>query len=384
VRHRSPSLRSFGNKSGNYFHTKSSLIIKALIKGPNFLYLSPSHCSHHNTIKSLIDTMFLSATLLFIIISPVILTSSATGTDLLPSAAAVYHLSKVNSCTDHGKVFQSLPATCVPILDTGYKILRVTTWPLCANGNEALLAFYWPGSKNCDGRNGNFNSYVSKNQGLNACLGLQVTGSFNFFCPGKPPTPPTREEAQGGVVKYPRKGCDKSSKPRTEMHSPDTCIDIDEGLGLSFSRGATCRNGTKAAAAGFKGKGCDPTDSPLERPFTVWDDIIIGMCLPTDDIRSIAFWCDGFDGLDMTKPRKKSGRESNLGFILGLTLGLGGGILTVIGGLFVSYKINLRFRSWVQVSSFFASAIGTKQANCFLGTTWWWGWIYCFMSRGYL
>jgi hypothetical protein len=73
------------------------------------------------------------------------------------------------------------------------------------------------------------------------------------------------------------------------MHSPDTCIDIDEGLGLSFSRGAICRNGTKAAASGFKGKGCDPADSPLERPFMVWDDTITGMCLPTDDIRSIAF-----------------------------------------------------------------------------------------------
>jgi hypothetical protein len=310
--------------------------------------------------------MFLSATLPLIILSLVILTkSSATGTDLLPNPAAVYRLTKVNSCTDDGEVFRTLPTTCVPILDTGYKILRVTTWPLCPNGNEANLAFFWPGSKNCDGRNGNFNSYVSKNRGLNACFGLQVTGSFNFFCPGKPPTPPTREEAQGGVVKYPSKGCDKSSKPRTEMHSPDTCIDIEEGLGLSFSRGATCRNGSKAAAAGFKGKGCDPTDSPLERPFTIWDDTIIGMCLPTDDIRSIAFWCDGFDELDMTKPRKKSGGESNLGLILGLTLGLGGGILAVIGGIFVAYKINFHFRTWVQVSSYFACTVGTKQTDLF-------------------
>jgi hypothetical protein len=330
--------------------------------------------------------MFLSATPPFIVLGLAILTiSSPTDTDSLPNPAAVYHLSKVNSCTDHGKVFQTLPTTCVPILDTGYKILRVTTWPLCANGNEAMLAFYWPGSKNCDGRNGNFNSpYISKNRGLNACFGLQVTGSFNFFCPGKPPTPPTREEAQGGVVKYSGKECDKTSKPRTEMHSPDTCIDIDEGLGLSFSRGATCRNGTKAAAAGFKGKGCDPTDSPLERPFTIWDDTIIGMCLPTQDIRSIAFWCDGFDDLDMTKPRKKSGGEGNLGLILGLTLGLGGGILAVIAGLFVSYKINFHFRTWVQVSSYFLCTVGTKQTNCFLGMAWWWGWVYCFMSWGYL
>jgi hypothetical protein len=83
----------------------------------------------------------------------------------------------------------------------------------------------------------------------------------------------------------------------------------------------------------------------------------------------------------MTKPCKKRGGESNLGLILGLTLGRG--ILAVIGGLFVAYKINFHFRTWAQVRSCLLFAVQTRHTNCFLGTTWWWGWIYCFMSRGY-
>jgi hypothetical protein len=147
------------------------------------------------------------------------------------------------------------------------------------------------------------------------------------------------------------------------MHAPDTCIDIGEGLGLEFSRGATCKNGTKAAIAGFKGKGCDPTSEPLDKPFTVWSDMYIGHCIPTTDIRSMTFWCDGVDGVDMTKPRKKSGEKSNLGLILGLTLGLGGGLLAVVGGLVVAYNVNWHFRSWVQVRGQFMFTARSKQTN---------------------
>jgi hypothetical protein len=87
----------------------------------------------------------------------------------------------------------------------------------------------------------------------------------------------------------------------------------------------------------------------------------------------MAFWCDGFDGVDMGKPREKSKGKSNLRLILGLTLGLGGGLLLVAGGLLVGYKINWRFRTWVQVSDTFVlfNKLATYTYLC-LGTFWRW------------
>lgn len=68
-------------------------------------------------------------------------------------------------------------------------------------------------------------------------------------------------------------------------------------------------------AAGFKRTGCNPANDPLRDPFTVWDDRYIGMCIPTGEINNMAFWCDGFDGIDMSKARKM--KRGNLGVDFG-------------------------------------------------------------------
>lgn len=205
-------------------------------------------------------------------------------------------------------------------------------------------------------------------------------GSMSFWCDGPTPLPhqePTDEQRKGGMIKYPTEICGRyeSHTPKAEYHAPDTCIDIIQGNALKFSRPATCRNGTRAMAAGFKGKGCNPTNNPLKDPFTVWDNRYIGICIPTDEIKSMAFWCDGFDGIDMTKARKvKSG---DLGLILGLGLGLGG-VVVFGGGIVVAYFTNWHFRTWVQVSCCLIFRLERETDWC-VGTVWWWGWLYCFV-----
>jgi hypothetical protein len=276
-----------------------------------------------------------------------------------PTHEATYTLRTNAACgSKSGDWEKILPDTCVPVLDTGYHVLEVVSpWPVCENGTDAKMAFFRPSTFNCDPGYNNILPLKSKEDLMNACAYIKEIGSFSFWCNGAPVLPlkpPTREAAKGGVIKYLGKGCSKSfNKPKPEMHDPDTCVDIDQGHGLEFSRRATCKNGTKAMAAGFKGKGCDPTSKPLKHPFTAWDERHIGLCLPTDEIQSMAFWCDGFDGVDMGKPREESKGKSNLQLILGLTLGLGGGLLLVAGGLLVGYKINWRFRTWVHVSDTF-------------------------------
>jgi hypothetical protein len=304
-----------------------------------------------------------------------------------PTHEATYTLRTNAACgSKSGDWEKILPDTCVPVLDTGYHVLEVVSpWPVCENGTDAKMAFFRPSTLNCDPGYRNILPLKTKEDLMNACAYIKEIGSFSFWCNGAPVLPlkpPTREAAKGGVIKHLGKGCSKSfNKPKPELHDPDTCIDIDQGYGLEFSRGATCKNGTKAMAAGFKGKGCDPTSNPLKDPFTAWDERIIGFCLPTDEIQSMAFWCDGFDGVDMGKPREKSKGKSNLRLILGLTLGLGGGLLLVTGGLLVGYKINWRFRTWVQVSDTFVlfNKLPTY-TYLYLGTFWRWGWIHCLIN----
>lgn len=197
---------------------------------------------------------------------------------------------------------------------------------------------------------------------MNTCNMLMMTGSLGFVCDGIKADPPANDEppakdgdqtSDGGLIAYKTKKCSAFNKPPATFHAPDTCIPVNEGRGLEFTQPATCKNGTKAIIAGFKGKNCDPTADPLKEPFTKWDDRIVGFCVPTEDIRSMTFWCDGLDGVDMTKPGgwKKGGRNaggSNMGLILGLSLGLGGGVLILAGILLLAYNINSQFRAQVQ------------------------------------
>jgi hypothetical protein len=134
-----------------------------------------------------------------------------------------------------------------------------------------------------------------------------------------------------------------------ERHLPDTCIDIDEGLGLSFMSTAMCKNGTNAMIAGFKGKDCDPTNKPLDDPFTVWHPAMSGFFVPTDEINSMSFWCDGLPGVDMRKPNRKAANGPNLGLILGITIPVSVTFLLVMG-FAVAYSINYHFRMKVKVS----------------------------------
>jgi hypothetical protein len=135
--------------------------------------------------------------------------------------------------------------------------------------------------------------------------------------------------------------------------------------------------------ARFKVKGCDPTNQPLEHPFKRVADP--RRCLPTDEIQSMAFWCDGFDGIDMTKPLTKTKKEgkSKLGLILGLSLGLGGSLLLVIG-LLVAYHTNWTFRTWFLVSCDRMNPDGTTRASHCRRTILWWEWIYRLVSGVHL
>lgn len=278
---------------------------------------------------------------------------------------------------------QTLPDTCIPTIDvTGrrFNTLEVIyEWPVCENGTEAKLGvFDYVGDTYCDGRY--LKKLVEKKHVLyKGCFHLEPgVGSLSFWCEG--PTPlerkePTEEERKGGLRKYTREECDTVDKPKPEFYAVDTCIDLVEGNGLEFSRPATCKNGTRAMAAGFKGKGCNPTDQPLKDPFTVWDDRYVGMCIPTNKLNSMAFWCDGFDGIDMTKSNR---RKSNLGLILGLSLGVGG-LVVIGGGVIAAYYTNWHFRTWVQVRTC-SRAFQKMNANLMIGTFPGRRWIHCFVN----
>jgi hypothetical protein len=262
--------------------------------------------------------------------------------------AVDYHLERSNRCIlQFGRYTKAFPDTCISIAYEGYQILRVLRdWPLCSNGTDAKFGIFE--ASNCEGSMAK--PLLDKENIDRKCVGLKPSwGSFSFWCDGPEPLeykPPTDEQRKGGLFLFPGDDCTMYTKPEPKYHAPDTCVDIRQGQGLEFIKPATCKNGTRAMAAGFKEKGCDPTDEPLKDPFSEWDDSYMGICIPTDDIQSMAFWCDGFDGIDMTKARKKGG---NLGLILGLSLGLGG-LVVLGGGLVVAYYTNWHFRTWVQVS----------------------------------
>jgi hypothetical protein len=156
---------------------------------------------------------------------------------------------------------------------------------------------------------------------------------------------------EGSLTLFAGKGCRNSKGAVEEHHLPDTCIEIREGFGLSFQADALCKNGTNAIIGGFAGKKCDPTKKPVKDPFTVWDKRYTNICIPTDGIQSMIFWCDGLPGLDMEKPYSgppSSGR-SNLGLVVGLSVGIGA-LFLAVAGLVVAYNINYHFRERVKVS----------------------------------
>jgi hypothetical protein len=243
--------------------------------------------------------------------------------------------------------------TCIPVINSVYQLIKVVdAWPTCSDGSDARFATFGFQNGKCDA-NGDMNPLEDKKDYLNTCAWMGLTGSFAFWCDGAVYKEPERDgkdhTSTGGVLQWNEKKCSRNTKPQPRYYKPDTCIDVKKGLGLELTGTATCKNGTKALVAGFAGNGCDPTSNPLEDPFTTWDDRMAGFCLPTDEINSMSFWCDGFDDIDMNKPKsaKKSG-SSHLGLIIGLSVGIGG-TLFIILGLVVAYSVNYHFRERVKV-----------------------------------
>lgn len=252
------------------------------------------------------------------------------------------------------------PDRCIPVKGTGSQSLEVIKpWPVCKDGTEAKFATFDASVGTCDptqNSRGRMRGLLTKYEVLGKCKDVRDIGSFAFWCNGaKILPPPVNQTKEGGLIKYPTKKCDKSLKP--EYHMPDTCLEVGQGLGLEFTEPAVCANGTKAVIAGFKGKDCDPTDKPLKDPFTLWRDEYKGLCVPTEEINSMTFWCEGLPGVDMKKPNRKAPQEhrTNLGLILGLSLGLGGAFVLILG-LVVAYNINWHFR--MKVKELFGSGDG--------------------------
>ncbi|RDL32025.1 uncharacterized protein BP5553_09427 [Venustampulla echinocandica] len=270
------------------------------------------------------------------------------------------------------------PEQCVQIKGTEFKALEFLTWPICADGSTAELATFGPESHGCDPNVDDTLDLLSISDAY-SCVDLKDVGNFSFWCSDDAETLPEPESdevntsrkdmtKEGGMLKYPKPRCNKRDKPEPEYHLPDTCVDITEGFGLSFTRPAVCANGTNALIAGFKGKGCDPTSKPLRDPFTKWSNFMAGFCVPTDEINSMTFWCDGLEGVDMQKPNapKKAPSSSNLGLILGLSIGLGG-LFVIIMGLVVAYNINYHFR--MKVKELFGSGDGSSMHHKSTGSS---------------
>lgn len=195
------------------------------------------------------------------------------------------------------------------------------------------------------------------------CIYVQEAGdvgSFAFWCDGAP----ILGDERGGFIQYESGECPDSEIVKQEYVRPDTCVNRrGEGGGFQFLSPALCKNGTRAMIAEFKGADCDPTDDPIEDALNEWHDIIVGYCLPMNETGSMAFWCDGMDGVDLRKPNPKkvpSNGGKNLGLIIGLSVGLGGLFLFLVA-LAVAFGVNHSFRARVKVSR--ESVIMRSKAN---------------------
>lgn len=292
--------------------------------------------------------------------------ATATSSPPISSAKITLNEASCDNVPDNHATIRSLrgPEQCVQVKDTKFKSLQFfpesSSWPVCGDWTFAELLLF-DSDAGCDPNKDDKHTVITVTESY-PCVDLEGTGSFSFWCDDErdsairflEPEPEDDVDSQkdqtkeGGMLKYSKKGCNKRAKPKPEYHLPDTCVDVNEGLGLSFTRTAVCANGTNALITGFKGKGCDPTDKPLSEPFTKWSKFMAGFCIPTDGINSMTFWCDGLEGVDMEKPNRSSS-SGNLGLIIGLSVGLGS-LLFIVMGLVVAYNINYHFRMKVKVS----------------------------------
>jgi hypothetical protein len=168
---------------------------------------------------------------------------------LNPFSHAKFKLRKEYTCNIHikGDWDHMPPDTCIPTTDNGWNSIDVRQWPVCSNDTDAKLAFFGPLYNHyCDSSpdpsldprrgGGRFMKLESKDEVLNKCGRiLGRVGSISFWCEGPPAVdlPPTWEEKRkGAVIKYPGENCDRANKLVLELYEPDTCIDINEGLGI--------------------------------------------------------------------------------------------------------------------------------------------------------
>jgi hypothetical protein len=310
----------------------------------------------------------LAFTILVLICFP--LFSAATTSDaslrVNPSKGKIVFNKRLNCNPPYDKTGLYEVDTCIPVINSGYQYIKVVdAWPSCSDGSDARFATFGFQNGDCNA-NGDMNPLEDKKDYRNTCAWMGLTGSFAFWCDGavykEPEWDGKDHTSTGSVLQWNEKKCNKNTKPKPRYYQPDTCIDVKEGLGLQLTRTATCKNGTNAWVTGFAGKGCDPTSKPLEEPFTKWDDRMAGFCLPTVEINSMAFWCDGFDDIDMKRPKppKKLKSKSHLGLIIGLSVGIGG-TLFIIMGLVVAYSINYHFRERVKVC--YSTSLSKSIAN---------------------
>jgi hypothetical protein len=306
-----------------------------------------------------------------LVLSCLPLLSAATSSDISPrsnpSKGKIVFNKRGNCNAPYDKTAFYEVDTCIPIINSGYQLVKVVdAWPTCSDGSDARFATFGFQNGNCDA-DGDMNPLEDKQDYLNTCAFMGLTGSFAFWCDGavykEPEWDGKDHTSTGGVLQWNEKKCNRNTKPKPKYYKPDTCIDVKEGLGLALTGTATCKNGTNALVAGFAGKGCDPTSKPLSDPFTKWDDRMAGFCLPTDGINSMTFWCDGFDDIDINKPKPaKKSKSTNLGLIVGLSVGIGGTLL-ILMGLAVAYSINYHFRERVKVY-YHSPSLHQSIANC--------------------
>ncbi|MCJ1441043.1 MAG: hypothetical protein MMC23_001529 [Stictis urceolatum] len=145
---------------------------------------------------------------------------------------------------------------------------------------------------------------------------------------GTEPTPDAPKGKSGGVFfMYPKADC-KIDRGRPFLIRPiDKCFNIEESLSLKTP--ARCANGTNAQIAKFAGKKCT---NPLKDPLMEVESSLVGKCMNTHEVASMAFWCDGVPGIDLTE---NQGKHCGSGKKHGMGIGIGFGVVFVfalIGG----------------------------------------------------